>query len=67
MDSEGSRTKRIYSNFDGTTAILTILAVAEENDGAEVVCRPFTFEGATDQSEPAILKVQGMCSLVAST
>ncbi len=52
---------------DGTTVILTIPTVAEENDGAEVVCKPFTPGGATEESEPAILRVQGMCSLVAST
>ncbi len=52
--------------FDVTTAILMIPVVAEENDGAEMVCRPFTFGGAIEESEPAILRVQGMCSLVAS-
>ncbi len=53
--------------FDVTIAILVIPVVAEEDDGAEVVCKPFTFGGATEESEPAILRVQGMCSLVAST
>ncbi len=47
--------------------ILTIPAVAEENDEAEVVCIAVIFGGAIVQSEPAILRVQGMCSLVAST
>ncbi len=55
-------------NFiDDITAVLMIPAVAEENDGAEVVCKPFTNEGATEESEPVILRVQGMCSPVAST
>ncbi len=53
-------------NFEDTTAVLTIPVVAEENDGAEVVCKPVIFGGATEESEPAILRVQGMCSLVAS-
>ncbi len=52
---------------DVTTAVLMIPAVAEEHDGAEVVCKVFTLGGATEESEPAILRVQGMCSLVAST
>ncbi len=56
-------------SFDDTTGTFefTILAVAEENDGAEVVCIPITIYGAIEESEPAILRVQGMCSLVAST
>ncbi len=48
-----------FSDDDTITAILTIPTVAEENDGAEVVCKPFTFGGATEESEPAILRVQG--------
>ncbi len=61
------RTAYTQNFIDDTTAILTIPAVAEENDGAEVECKPFTPGGATEESEPAILRVQGMCSLVAST